>query len=80
MSEGVKHKIIALQSENYSVGDTSDRLRYHKYTVLKFIQKYFTTGSTGRVKGSGRRKITTPAENRLITKISVRRPILAKMK
>jgi len=44
MSEGVKHKIIALHSENLSVGDTSDRLRYHKYTVCKFIQNILKPG------------------------------------
>jgi len=72
MSEGLKHEIIALHAQNLSVGDISDRVGYHKSTVSRFLKKYLTTGSTGRVKGSGRNKITTPAEDRLITRISVR--------
>jgi len=71
-SEGLKHEIIALHAENLSFGDFTDRVGYHKSTVSRFLRKYFTTGSTGRVKGSGQNKITTPAEDRLITRISVR--------
>jgi len=72
MSEGLKHEIIAPHAQNLSVTDISDRVGYHKSTVSRFLRKYCTTGSTGRVKGSGRNKITTPAEDRLITRFSVR--------
>jgi len=68
----IKQYIIALHAENLSVGDISDRHGYQKYTVCNFIQKYFTTGSAGRVKGSGFKRMTTSAEDRLITRISLR--------
>jgi len=70
MSEGFE--IIALHAQNLSLTDISDRVEHHKSTVSRFLRKYFTKGSTGRVKGSGRNKITTPAEDRLITRISLR--------
>jgi len=68
----LKHENIALHGENLSVGDISDRVGYRKSTVSRFLRKYFTAGSTGRVKRSGRNKITTSADDRLVTRISVK--------
>jgi transposase len=69
MSIEIKSKIITLSQENLSNCEISRRVGYSEGAVRNLLKKFQETGSIERKKGSGRGRVTSARDDRLIKKI-----------
>ena len=66
-----KAVIIALSKEQLSSREIASRVGFNQSTVVRLLQKFNRTGGVERVKGRGRKRISTPAADRLLVRMSL---------
>jgi len=72
LSEIMKGKILALNSQNLSNRAISHEIGCDESTVRRFLKKFRETNSVSRTPGSGRPRATTLREDRLVPRIQLR--------
>lgn len=71
MGAVINGQIIALSQQKLSVRQIAAKVGFSKSSVADFLKKFAETASTERKKGSGRRKKTSPAEDRMIKRMCI---------
>lgn len=71
MSENKKTEIVTLRKQKLSIREISKKVGYSKSSVAEFLKKYDLTRSVERKTGSGPRRKTSSAEDRLLKRMSL---------
>lgn len=66
-----RHRIIVLHDEGYSCADIAKRVKCHRTTVSRVIEKYQKTGSVDDRQRSGRPRKSTDRQDRTLRRISM---------
>jgi transposase len=67
-----KSVCVALHNEGYSTRDIAHRIGFNKSSVSRLLKKWKDTGSTERKEGRGRKKLSTPSQDRFLMRLSLR--------
>ena len=67
-----KSIIVALDKEGISSRNISIRLGFHQSTIVRFLQKYRRNGSMDRIKGRGRKRLSSAGQDRILVRSSIR--------
>jgi transposase len=67
-----KSVCLALSREGLSAQEIGKRVGYHHCSVVRFLKRYRETGSASRRKGSGRKPLSTPLEDRYLKRLCLR--------
>lgn len=55
LNDESKYRIIILHEEGMTISQISDKLKIHRHTVSKWINRKYELGNLNRIKGSGRK-------------------------
>lgn len=67
-----KAVIIALHKENLTYREIAEKIGCNNSTVTRLLRKVASTGSSARSKGSGRKRLSTVANDRVLKRLSLR--------
>lgn len=67
-----KSVCLALHTEGLSTREIAQRLHCHQSSVVRLLTKFRVTGSVSRQKGSERRPLSTPCQDRFLTRLCLR--------
>ena len=65
-------RVICLHEEGYSCNKIAERLKVARRTIQQLVKKYKETGSVKDKPGKGRRKMTTPRDDRVIVNTAIK--------
>ena len=74
MAENIKERVLALVEEGFSASQAAERYGVLPRTAQMWVKRYRETGETGRRRGSGRRRITSPEEDQRLFAEAERMP------
>lgn len=68
-SNDFRNAVVTMRKEKYSMGQISNILKCPKSSIQYILEKFSNDGSVKTSPGRGRRKLTTPKEDRIIQRI-----------
>jgi transposase len=80
LSQFEKGQIIALWDQKLSKKEIAKKLKRARSTIRSVIERFDTSNSTERKKGSGRPRKTTKAQDRIIKRIALKKRFLPAIK
>ncbi len=66
LTEKQKYEIVVLYENHYNITKIATKMNINRKTVMKWINRYRNTNTVKRKKGSGGRKVTSNAEDKII--------------